>query len=52
MTADDILTRLVELSHQIEAYRAAVYVMELERTELLGQLRLSGWKPPPLPEKA
>lgn len=50
-SSDAILDRLAELSRQIEAHRAAVFVLDPERQELQAQLRLAGWQPPPLPEK-
>lgn len=46
MTAEDILTRLSELSRQIEAHRAAQFLLEQERLELYAKLRAAGWKPP------
>jgi hypothetical protein len=51
MTADEILTRLTEIARLIESHQAAVYLLELERRELQGTLRQSGWQPPELPEK-
>ena len=48
---DAILDRLAELSRQIEAHRAAVFVLDLERQDLQAKLRSAGWQPPPLPEK-
>ena len=48
---DAILDRLAELSRQIEAHRAAVFVLDLERQELQAKLRSAGWQPSPLLEK-
>lgn len=46
MTDEARLERLAELSRQIEAYRAAQFVLEQERHAIYGQLRASGWKLP------
>lgn len=50
-SSDAILDRLAEFSRQIEAHRAAVFVLDQERQELQAKLLSAGWQPPPLPEK-
>ena len=46
MAADVILTRLAEISRQIESHRAAAYLLDLERLDLQTRLRAAGWEPP------
>jgi len=43
--AADILDRLAETARQIEGHRAAIFLLELERTNLQTQLRVSLWAP-------
>jgi hypothetical protein len=52
MAADAILTRLTEIARLIEGHRAALYLLETERTDLQQRLRGSDWQPPDFPEKA
>lgn len=47
--ADAILTRLAEIARLIESHRAAVFLLEHERTELQMELRRADWKPPEVP---
>jgi hypothetical protein len=46
MNTGAMVEQLVKLDRRIEQYRAAVYLLELERDELRVKLRLAGWVPP------
>ena len=46
MTSDVVINRLTEITKLQESHRAAVFILEQERTELYAQLRASDWKPP------
>lgn len=46
MTAEAMLARLVEIATLLESHRAAVFLLEQERSNLQGRLLGAGWKPP------
>lgn len=46
MTADEIFDRLAAIAREIEAHRAAAWLLEREQDELRSQLRAINWTPP------
>lgn len=46
MSSEAILKRLAEIARLIESHRAAVFLLEQERSELYTRLRGSDWRPP------
>lgn len=43
---DEVLDQLVALERRLEEYRAAAFLLEVERDELRVKLRRLGWTPP------
>ena len=46
MTAAAILDRLTEIARLLESHRAAMFLLDQERSELQMRLRGSDWQPP------
>lgn len=46
LSPEEILTRLAELSREIEAHKAAASMVRAERNRLRWKLRRSDWRPP------
>jgi hypothetical protein len=49
MTADEIITRLIEVDNEIERHKSAAWLLERDAAELRQQLRASNWVPPSVP---
>lgn len=50
--ADKILDQLATIARQIEAHKAAVWLLEREQDTIRARLRASDWQPPKPAEAA